>query len=132
MKIDDEKQTALVAALRNGSDLETACHYAGLSTQQVLRTLEVGKLEAERVANGMEADAKLSGELAIWEALKKARAEAIVRNVTYIQKAASDGSWQAAAWWLERAVPETYSKKTAKPAPVESTEVKQLETQKES
>ena len=129
MKIDDEKKTALVAALRNGSDLETACHYAGLSIAQVLRALEVGKLEAERIANGFPADKTQAALLDLWESLKRARAEAIVRNVTYIQKAASDGSWQAAAWWLERTVPDQYGKKTAKP--VESTEPKQLESKQE-
>lgn len=130
MKIDAEKQTALVAALKNGSDLETACHFAGLSVPHVLRLLEQGKLEAERILNGIPADKKQKQALDLWEALKKARAEAIIRNVTFIQKAASDGSWQAAAWWLERTVPEQYAKKTAKP--VESTEQKSLESTKES
>jgi hypothetical protein len=34
-------------------------------------------------------------------AVKKAEADAVVRNVAIIQKAANK-TWQAAAWWLER------------------------------
>lgn len=40
-------------------------------------------------------------DLEFFDAVKKAEAEAVVRNVTIIQEAASK-SWQAAAWWLER------------------------------
>ena len=36
----------------------------------------------------------------------KARADAEVRNVAYIRRAAQDPkTWQAAAWWLERSFP---------------------------
>ena len=43
------------------------------------------------------------------EALKKAEAEAIARNVALVQKAAG-GSWQAAAWWLERRHPNDFAR----------------------
>lgn len=36
------------------------------------------------------------------DAIKRAEKEAIIKNVAVIQKAAEDGNWQAAAWWLER------------------------------
>ncbi len=36
------------------------------------------------------------------DAIKKAEKEAIIKNVAVIQKAAEEGNWQAAAWWLER------------------------------
>lgn len=36
------------------------------------------------------------------DAIKKSRAIAVRNYVTQIAKASSDGSWQAAAWWLER------------------------------
>jgi hypothetical protein len=35
------------------------------------------------------------------DAIQKAEADAEIRNVAIIQKAAS-ATWQAAAWWLER------------------------------
>ena len=36
------------------------------------------------------------------EAVQNARAEAEARNVALIQRAANEGTWQAAAWFLER------------------------------
>jgi hypothetical protein len=35
------------------------------------------------------------------EAVEKARASAELRAVAQIQKAASEGTWQAASWYLE-------------------------------
>jgi hypothetical protein len=116
MNIPQPKVKALTDALRGGSDLDTACQFAGLSTNQVLKFLEQGKLEAERISAGIAAQPALADTLEFWENLKKARADAIVRNVAALQKAANDGQWQAAAWWLERTVPEQYAKRTAKPA----------------
>lgn len=43
--------------------------------------------------------------------IKKAQAEAIARNVLVIEKAAREGTWQAAAWWLERRYPEEWGKR---------------------
>ena len=45
------------------------------------------------------------------EAVERARAEAVARNVALVQKAADD-SWQAAAWWLERSRPDQYGRRT--------------------
>jgi hypothetical protein len=44
------------------------------------------------------------------EAVEKAKAEAEVRDVTLIDKAAKDGSWQAAAWKLERKFPNKWGR----------------------
>ena len=48
------------------------------------------------------------------DTVRSARAQAEMRNVLKIQKAA-DESWQAAAWWLER----SHSKKWSKQQTVE-------------
>lgn len=107
---EDGTLDKLTQALRGGNDVETAAHFAGVSLSQLYRWLEVGKYEAERRAAGYEADPSVAACLEVWESLRKARAEAIVRNVAYVQTAAKQGHWQAAAWWLERTVPETYSR----------------------
>ena len=44
------------------------------------------------------------------EEINNARAEAETRNVFLIQKAAKDGTWQAAAWWLERTSPKRWGR----------------------
>jgi hypothetical protein len=119
----------MATALRNGTDLETACHYAGLSSTEVLRLLEQGKVEAERVSVGQAPNPVHAIALQLWDDMKKARADAIVRNVTYVQRAASDGNWQAAAWWLERTVPETYSKRSPKQSSVEGKPASAIEAE---
>ena len=43
--------------------------------------------------------------------MKKAEKEAIARNVALIQRAAQEGNWQAAAWWLERKYFEDWGRK---------------------
>jgi len=45
------------------------------------------------------------------DAIQKAQADAETRNVALIAKAAKDGTWTAAAWWLERKYPERWGRK---------------------
>jgi hypothetical protein len=113
MKQNDPKIAKLLTAIKAGTDLDTSAHYATLSVQEVYRWLEVGKLENDRIVGGLKPDTTVEAELKFWLDLTTARAEAIVRNVATIQQAASGGEWKAAAWWLERAVPESYSTKAA-------------------
>ena len=113
VQMKPEALDQLKQALRSGNDIETASHFSGISVSNVYRWLELGKHEAERVAVGQKPNPENKMFLEFWEELRRARAEAIVRNVAYIQTAAKDGSWQAAAWWLERTVPETYSRSKA-------------------
>lgn len=114
--ITEAQVDALTGAVKSGADLDTACHFAGISVPVCYRVLERGKLEAERLEAGEAPDTSEASSLAFWEALRRARAEAVVRNVAQIQKAAQDGQWQAAAWWLERTVPETYGKQRPQPS----------------
>jgi len=108
--MDANKLERLFLAVRSGTDLETSCQYAGLLVQDIYRYLERGRTEAESISAGAEAKKSEAEYLELWEGLKMARADSIVRNVAAIQNAASSGNWQAAAWWLERTMPEQYSK----------------------
>lgn len=120
--VESEKIVNLLAAIRGGSDLETACHFAVLGIAQVYRWLERGKIESERIEAGHDAIPAEAAYATFWDDLKKSRADAIVRNVSQIQKAAQEGTWKAAAWWLERTVPDVYGKPTrASQAPIEPT-----------
>jgi hypothetical protein len=109
--MDESKLTELERVIRSGSDLETACHYAELSIAVVYTLLEQGKVETERRLNTGAIDKSLDAAVSLWELLKKARADAIVRNVTIVQKAAQNGNWNAAKWWLENHLPEVYGRK---------------------
>lgn len=106
MHADKVKQ--LLDAMRGGADLQTACHYAGLSLPTVYRWLEAGKREAERIDADEAPDDLQAPYLELWLEIRKARADAVMRNVAQIQKAANQGEWKAAAWWLERQLPDHY------------------------
>ena len=99
-KLTKELIELLGTALQNGNYIETACDFAGINRATLYRWLQ----ESE------EDDAKpLLKDLS--DTVRKARAQAEMRNVLRIQKAADD-SWQAAAWWLERSQPKKWSKQT--------------------
>lgn len=99
-KLTKEMIKNLGDALQAGNYIETACDYAGINRATLYRWLQ----EAEQTG------AKpLLRELS--DTVRTKRAEAEMRNVLRIQKAADD-SWQAAAWWLERSQPKKWSKQT--------------------
>jgi len=76
-----EREARLYEALRAGNTRKASCAYAGIDQS----TLESWMHRFPDFA----------------DAIVKAEADAEIRNVAIIQKAASD-TWQAAAWWLER------------------------------
>ena len=113
MNIEDPKIQKLMLGIKSGTDLETSAHYAGISISQIYEWLEIGKREAEKETASSKLDPQNKFQFELWGKLTMARAESIVRNVATIQTAASNGTWQAAAWWLERAVPTQYGKKAS-------------------
>ena len=82
-------QRRLCEAVAAGNTRHDAAEYAGIGESTLRRWLAQGRH-------------RRSGKFrALLAAVKKAEADAVVRNVAIIQKAAPK-SWQAAAWWLER------------------------------
>lgn len=121
MKITDQNIQDIITALKSGVDLESACHFSGISLNQMYKWLEIGKSIAE-IRKPKNDEEKFA--LDLWLELKKARGQAIVRNVAHIQKAAQSGDWRAAAWWLERTVPNNYGKNIKE---ISISETKELE-----
>lgn len=89
--LTDELIEKLAATIRGGAYVETAAAFCGISKDTFYRWL--------RAAEGEEATELL---LRLSDAVKKAMAEAELRDLSVISKAAQDGVWQAAAWRLER------------------------------
>lgn len=81
MKYTKERAQAIIDALRAGNTRTASVAYASIAYTTFLRWLEAN----ESFANDV----------------KKAEADAEVRNVAIIQTAAKT-TWTAAAWWLER------------------------------
>lgn len=125
LKLDDPKVVMLLEALQDGNYVETACLYANLAPSTVHRWLQRGNNEKKRQAAGQSADPIESQYIELCEAVEKARAEAIVANVSAIQQAARTGTWQAAAWWLERTMPNQFGRRIQ--AEVTTVSVKELE-----
>jgi hypothetical protein len=81
-KYNEETHTKICEALKAGNTRRDSYVYAGVSGDTFARWLEIYPEFAEDVA--------------------KSEAIVTLRNVGLIQKAAQNGTWQAAAWWLER------------------------------
>ncbi len=91
---------AVVQAITGGNTRDVAAEYAGVSVGTLYKWLA----KARKARKGQF--------LEFLKAIKKAEADAVVRNVAIIQKAAQK-TWQAAAWWLERKYPEDWGNSKA-------------------
>ena len=81
-KYTPETAEKIVAALRAGNTLKDSALYVGI--------------DEKTLANWRRRYSDFSDRLA------RAEAEATVKHVAAIARAAQDGDWRAAAWWLER------------------------------
>lgn len=91
-------QERICQLISAGNYIKTACQAVGISEQTYINWMEWG----EKSRKGLY--------FVFFEAVKKAEAQAIARNVAVIQAATKD-NWQAAAWWLERKHPQDWGKK---------------------
>lgn len=98
-KLTAEVQDKIVRAISTGNWLETACAYAGVDSSTVRRWIAKG--EAEDAEEPFRT---------FCTTIKQAKAEAEIRAVALIQKAAQDGTWQASAWYLERSFPDRWGR----------------------
>jgi len=88
----------LIEALRSGSYRIDACRAAGIHYNTLLSWEKKG-------------ESQTSGEYVDFlDALRRAEAEAVVSNVEVITRAAQDGDWRAAAWFLEHKYPDKWSR----------------------
>jgi transposase len=99
-KLTEDVQNRILRAVQAGNWLETASAYAGVDASTVRRWIAKG-----------EADDAEEPYRSFCAAIKQARAEAEIRAVALIQKAAQDGTWQASAWYLERSHPDRWGRK---------------------
>jgi len=81
-KYSPERSETILGALRNGNTRRTAAALAGVDVTSLARWLT-------RYAD-------------FAAAIQKAEADAEASHVANIQAEATDGTWTASAWWLER------------------------------
>lgn len=106
-------QEKIVELIRLGNYAEDAAGASGISRSTFFGWIVRGRAEQERLRaypnTPVRADEKPF--LEFLNAVEKARDEATARNVAIIQREASKGTWQAAAWWLERTRQHTFGRK---------------------
>jgi len=97
-KLTPELQAEIVKYIQAGNYARHACLAVGISERTYYNWIEWGEERQSGVY------------FQFMQAIKKAEAQAVARNVAVIQKAAID-TWQAAAWWLERTQYEHFGRK---------------------
>ncbi len=100
-KLTPEVQARILQAIEAGNYLEVAAQYAGIDSSTLHRWM--------RKAENPEGDERYRQ---FRTAVESARAAAEVRNLQVIQNAATDGTWQAAAWYLERTAWQRWGRRT--------------------
>lgn len=102
MTLGHPKVERLISALAAGHFVQEACQYAPISEQTYYRWLREGAALDLRVNAGeaLTPDEEVIRELC--EAIKKAEVSGQNAALDTIREAIKDGTWQAAAWFLER------------------------------
>ena len=107
LELNPELQIRIVTYIQAGAYVETSAAAAGICKDTFYDWLKRGA----------------AGEIpfkGFSDAVQKAAAEAEVRDLAIIDKAARGGTWQAAAWKLERRNPKAWGRRTVIERPGDS------------
>jgi hypothetical protein len=110
--IEDDKVKNFIAALNTGHYLDRAARLAEIAPATVYQWLDKGATARRDLENNKEISKSQKSYLEIADAIVKAREAAAHRALVTIQQAAKSGTWQAAAWYLERTDREHYGRVT--------------------
>ena len=101
-KLNPKVQKRIYQAIRAGNYKEVACQFAGICSTTLRNWVSKGKQSESKGNDNCVYYHFLKG-------LEEAEAEAEVRNVAIVQRAA-EKQWQASAWMLERRHPDRWSR----------------------
>lgn len=104
-KLKPEIQKAILAALSMGAYRAQACAHANIDPSTFYRWMNWGEENYKPVYRNF------------YNAIKKAEADGEVKDLAYIEQAAQAGTWQAAAWRLERKYPDRWGRRVAHTGP---------------
>jgi hypothetical protein len=102
MTMEHPRVERLINALRLGDFVEEACSYAHISIDSYYRWLREGELLNNRLNNGDVLSKEENDIRELAEAIKEAELGGQHAALETIRTAAKNGTWQAAAWFLER------------------------------
>jgi hypothetical protein len=105
-------ETTLLDYIRIGTPVRIAVTTAGVSEQTFYSWINRGMAERERLKliKGAKENPTEVVFLKFLEQVEQAKAEAITKKVAVIAKSGNEGDWRAAAWWLERQMPEEFGR----------------------
>jgi hypothetical protein len=110
--LDVSREQTLLDYIRIGTPVRKAVTASGIAEKTFYNWMSRGLAERERqalVPNAKDNPTEVVF-LQFLQRVEQARAEAITKKVAVIAKAGNDGDWRAAAWYLERQVPEDFGK----------------------
>lgn len=107
---DPNLKDRIAGIIAGGHYAETACGAVGVSESSYYAWLEKGEVARARHDAGMTLGVEETAYLEFTEAVRKAAAAAEARSLKVINDAANDGTWQAAAWYLERRHPHRWGR----------------------
>lgn len=93
-KLNPEVQKRILQAIQSGSTYEMAAYFGGITRTTLYYWLEKGEKQNKGIYR------------TFFNEFKKAESICCVGNLAIIGKEAKAGTWQAAAWLLERRFPE--------------------------
>lgn len=108
--LDQDRLERITDALRNGAYIEHAAQAAGISTSTYHGWMERGRNERDRRKAGLAADDHETPYVEFLESVERAQSEAAVDLLGEIANHARNGTWQAAAWILERKFPRQWGR----------------------
>lgn len=105
-------EQTLLDYIRIGTPIRNAVVAAGITETSFYSWINRGMAERERLklVKGAKENPTEVVFLKFLEQVERAKAEAVAKKVAVIAKSGNDGDWRAAAWWLERQLPEEFGK----------------------
>ena len=100
----------VATAVRMGATREMAMLYGGASYDAYNKWMKLAREITTSPPENRDLTERESLCLELMDAVEKAEAEAVVGWLAKIEQAANAGTWQAAAWKLERRYPRTYGR----------------------
>ena len=104
-KWSPQLQEELANILAAGNYIEAACSVVGISTTTFYRWMQVGEQDSDGRTPFQD----------FHSVIKKALSRGETNYVNVIKKAAESGTWQAAAWMLERKFPDRWGRQEREP-----------------
>jgi hypothetical protein len=109
-KLTPQVHECIVECIKAGSYQVVAAHSAGIGMTTFRTWLERGEMEEARIAEGFDPNPDEAKFLQFKKDVEIARAQAEIESVEVVRQAGRNGTWQAAAWYLERSFPQRWSK----------------------